>query len=268
MSADYAFNSLAELWFAHREHFPTLARIVLHAFSSRPNAIEESVDQWKDFVDKTKIAERRDYQSSQLQVVNPGMGKGGNNSKADGISIGGRNDFWILEYLKFAGFLKAALPRNTRSGDRKTYIVRPKALLWGTHKEVFREFQERLYTNTAIKLDILAILYYCTTFLKQWKAGQEDSDIFSFGDGNPGDHVAALETIFYKDLGSAYATMNQSTLALPNWIQKEIQTIEDADQLLALFTEHQRIFRNRNLDEKQSDHYKPAAGVSRLPLCP
>lgn len=254
MSADYAFNGLAELWYAHHEHFPELLRIILDFFSTHPNNTDKAIAEWKKLAKETSLAKSTDWSASQLQVINPGMGKGGNKTKASGTSIGGLKGFWILEYLKFAGFFKAALPRNTQGGDRKTYILQPKELRWNTHQRVFPEFQKKLYTNTAIKLDILATLYYCSTFIEQWKAGQEESGFSFFARANPGDHISALETIFYKDMGSAYAAMNQSTLVLPDWI-KEVKTLDDANKLEDIFEEHTRIIRNQQLDEKKGHIY-------------
>lgn len=255
MSADYAFNSLAELWYAHREHFPTLVKIILELFSTRPNSVDKAIDTWKNFIDESKIAERKDYKSSQVQVVNPGMGKGGNKSKANGLSIGGMSGFWILEYLKFAGYFQAAAPIRVRDGNRKTYILRPNELRWDTHLKVYPKFRASLYSSTSIKLDISAVLNYCITFLEQWKAGQEESGFGRFARGKPGDHVSALDAIFYKDLGNAYGMLNQGTLVLPDWI-KEVKTLEDANRLQEIFEEHQRIVaRNRSLDEAKGHHY-------------
>lgn len=254
MSADYAFNGLTELWYAHREYFPSLVHIILEMFSTRPNDVEKAIAKWKKLAKETSLATSKNWSASQLQVINPGMGKGGNKTKASGTSVGGLKGFWILEYLKFSGFFQAALPRNTQSGDRKTYILQPKELRWETHQRVFPKFQKKLYTNTAIKLDILATLYYCSTFIQQWKAGQEDGGLSRFARANPGDHISAIETVFYKDMGSAYAAMNQSTLVLPNWI-KEVKTLDDANKLEDIFDEHQRIIRNSQLDEKKGHIY-------------
>ena len=254
MSADYAYNGLTELWYAHHEHFSNLTHIILDMFSTRPNSVDDAVVKWKNLAQETGLAKPNDWRTSQLQVVNSGMGKGGNKTKANGISIGGMKGFWVLEYLKFAGFFQSALPRNTQSGDRKTYILHPKELRWQTHRKVFSAFQKKLYTNSAIKLDILATLYYCSTFLEQWKAGQEEGGLSRFARANPGDHISALDVIFYKDMGSAYAAMNQSMLVLPDWI-KEIKTMEDANKLEDIFDEHTRIIRNSKLDEKKGHLY-------------
>lgn len=250
MSATDAYNKLTELWYAHKDFFPSLLHIILQMYSQHPNPVETGIAEW------TKLAKQQDMKDladfPQLQVVNPGMGKGGNRSKANGLGIGGLSGFWLVEYLKFAGFYQAALPRVVKGAkDRKTYVLRPKNLLWQTHKDVFPKFQKAMYAQTAVKMDSLAVLSYCQTFLEQWKAGQEST--FRHLRGNPGNHVAAIETIYYKHLGSAHATMNLSTLVLPLWLKNDIETNKEAQQFIELLEEHRRVV--YRLDEKKGDEY-------------
>ncbi len=251
MSAIGAYNTLNELWYAHLDCFPALIKLILDLYGSRPNPLEEIEGEWKKLAKVHNISYAS--QMPQLQVVNPGMGKGGNRSKADGLGIGGLRGFWIPEYLKFAGLFQAGIPRTlSGSKDRKTYVVRPKALKWETHRTVFPDFQSSFYSHTAIKMDILATLNYCEVFLKQWKSGQGNG-WGKFTRGKPGDHIAALDVIFYKHLGSAHATMNISTLVLPEWLP-DVSTTEQADQYLELLAEHRRVI--QNLDEKKGDEYE------------
>lgn len=250
MSATPAYNKLVELWYAHENCFPDLATIILQSYSQRPNKIENGGDTWSELAKRKNIT--GSATQAQLQVTNPGMGKGGNRSKATGLGIGGLNGFWLPEYLKFAGLYRAAIPRVVRGEkDRKTYVLRPNKLNWRTHKTVFPEFQKALYAQTAVKMDILANLAYCRTFLQQWIDGQGSS--FRRARGNPGNHVAAIETVYYKHLGSAHATLNLSSLALPEWIGADITTKEQAQTFLDLLDEHDFVI--YRLDEKKGDQY-------------
>ncbi|MCB9009407.1 MAG: hypothetical protein H6656_18950 [Ardenticatenaceae bacterium] len=251
MSATAAYNGLVELWDAHKECFPELVALILTAYGSFPNDWEAASANWKTLTKKYGI--NSSEKVAQLQVVNPGMGKGGNRAKANGLGIGGLKGFWLIELLKFAGLYKCAIPRVvTGSKDRKTYILRPRQLLWGTHEAVFPNFQKQLYAQTAVKMDILTLLSYCITFIEQWQAGQGSQRKFA-RNANPGNHVAAIETIFYKHLGSAHATMNLSSLALPEWLGQQVETKVQAQQFLDLLAEHRRVvFR---LDEKKGDQY-------------
>ncbi len=250
MSAIGAYNGLAELWYAHRDCFSDLIGVILDLYRTRPNTINEAETRWKSLAKEQGI--QSNSQVAQLQVVNPGMGKGGNRSKATGLSIGGLKGFWIPEYLKYAGLFKAALPRVVSgSKDRKTYVLRPKNLTWKTHQQTFSKFQQAVYASTAAKMDILATLGYCKIYLTQWLEGQK-TGLGWLSEGKPGDHIAALDVIFYKYLGSAHATMNLSSMVLPDWLPDEsLTSIEQADRFLAVVEEHENVI--RYLDEKIGD---------------
>ncbi|MGB1253948.1 MAG: hypothetical protein ACPG8W_25290, partial [Candidatus Promineifilaceae bacterium] len=220
-------------------------------FANRRNQLAKAEADWK------KLAKQHGFSSGalpKLQVINPGMGKGGNSTKASSLGIGGLKGFWLIEYLKFAGFYRAALPR-TVSGvkDRKTYVVVPKRLSLRQHTNTFQAFQTSFYAASAIKMDIFAALRYCQTFVEQWRDGQARESKRRRHSGKPSDHVAAIETIFYKHLGSAHATLNLSTIALPDWT-KQITTTAEATQLLGIIEEHQWIL--YPLKENQGDAYK------------
>jgi len=247
MLATNGYNTLVTNWHAHHTSFTELLQLIMTTFEQRPNDFDASEEAWKALAKRCGLDAK--VQAPQLQVVNPGMGKGGNKSKANGLGIRGLNGFWLIEYLKFVGLYHAAIPRVVSgSKDRKTYIIRPKSLLWRTHRRVFPNFQQALYAQTAVKMDVLATLHYCKVFLEQWKAGQGQG-MFQFIQGQPGDHVAALEAIHYKHLGSAHATINLSSLLLPQWLPV-LETVEQANQFLTLLTEHETIVRNLGRDKR------------------
>ena len=250
MSATATYNKLVEQWYSHQTCFPTLIEIILQIYQTRPNATAASNQAWKTLAKNQQLS--GPHQITQLQVINPSMGKGGNRSKANGLGIGGLKAFWLPEYLKFVGLYQAALPRVVKGvKDRKTYILRPHKLTWRTHKNVFPAFQKVMYAQTAVQMDILANLTYCHTFLSQWLDGQGSRRFRRRG--NPGNHVAAIETIFYKHLGSAHATLNLSSLALPLWLGQPIKSKEQAHTLLALIEEHRWVI--SKLEEKKGNQY-------------
>ena len=250
MSATAAYNKLIELWHQHQNCFPDLVAIILQMVSRRPNPVEAAASNWAKLAKKQRIKESANI--AQLQVVNPGMGKGGNRSKASGLGIGGLNAFWLPEYLKFVGLYQTAVPRVVRGEkDRKTYVLQPNTLSWRTHKQVFPEFQKAMYAQTAVKMDILTSLTYCKTYLTEWNNVQAGKRRRSRG--NPHNHVAAIETIYYKHLGSAHATLNLSSLALPEWLGADITTREQAQIVLDLLAEHNFVI--YRLDEKKGNEY-------------
>lgn len=249
LSATPTYNKLVALWYLHHTCFPALLQLILNLYSQYPNDREQAVSDWKALLKQEGLKGAESM--AQLQVVNPAMGKGGNRSKADGLGIGGLKGFWLEEYLKFAGFYQAGIPRTVRGNkDRKTYILRPKRLLWHTHQQVFPAFQKVFYGQTAVKMDIFATLLYTQTFIEQWQAGQGSTHRRA-RNPNPGNHVSAIETVYYKDMGSAHATLNLSAFALPNWMPITNKT--GATQFLDLLDEHRRIV--YRLDESHGDAY-------------
>jgi hypothetical protein len=254
MKATDTFNGLAAAWYAHQKCFSDLVRLVLRLYGTQPNPLAEVEAAWEKLAKAKKLKVKTE--APTLQVTNPGMGKGGNRSKADGLSIGGLKGFWLPEYLKYVGLLHAAIPRIVRPPkestlkDRKTYVIRPRNLAWNTHRKVFARFQKALWRQSAIKMDVLAALGYCRVFVEQWRDGLAEGRFARMLSGRPGDHVAAIESIFYKDMGSAHATLNLSTLVLPQWLP-QIQTREQAALYLEMLEEHERIV--RNLKEENGD---------------
>ena len=249
MSAAGAFNDLVVAWYAHRKCFPDLLQLVLQLYGAQPNPLAEVEAAWEKLAKARKLEVKTE--APTLQVTNPGMGKGGNRSKADGLGIGGLKGFWLSEYLKYVGLLRAGIVRTVSgSKDRKTYVIRPRNLSWERHRKVFPAFQDALWSSSAIKMDLLAALRYCQVFVKQWRDGLAEGRFAWQRSGRPDDHVAALEAIFYKYLGSAYATLNLSTLVLPQWLP-QVETREQAAFYLGMLEEHERIV--RNLKEENGD---------------
>ncbi len=137
--------------------------------------------------------------------------------------------------MKFAGVFEGAVLRTVRgSKDRKTYVLMPKNILLNTHRDVYRRFQERLWPASAIQMDILAALRYSELFVRQLREGETEIPGLS---AQPHNYVHGLAAAFYKDLGSAVATMNLSTLNLPDWIPP-LQGKGGAEQLEKMFLEH------------------------------
>ncbi|MBP1467334.1 hypothetical protein EYB53_016600 [Candidatus Chloroploca sp. M-50] len=247
MSALNAYNKAVEAWAACRPIYPELIDLIWTLFSGKPGAIEQAQEAWVQLA-KTHGLEHKALLSA-TQVVNPEQGKGANRAKADALTIGGRESFWLLEYFKFAGLFDAALPRTVQSKkDRKTYIVIPSAegieLHW--HDTIFKQFQQQFWAGTAIKMDIQAALRYTDAMLAQW----EGAMLSSGRQRKPSDLIQGFAVVAYKDLGSAFAVMNVSTINLPDWIAapEEVSAIQhwrdEVDQ-------HQRII--GALEEKFSE---------------
>jgi integrase len=222
--------------------------LIVQYWGSLPNNTSDALKTWQQIAKEHQIKTKEQITASQ--TINPEQGKGSNRSKADVLTIGNLSSFWLEEAMKFAGVFIAAIPR-TVSGvkDRKTYVLLPRQTDFGTHRDVYKEFQKQLWPSTAIKMDILAALSYSKLFAAHFAEAQSEKPGMTF---RPDNHVQGLATAFYKDLGSAVATMNLATVNLPDWANAlDDHGKESALELVALFDEHIRIV--RMLDEGKGE---------------
>jgi hypothetical protein len=237
-----SFNELAQRWFfleyLQREHI----HILLELFSSPINDIDNAV------VSCTKLAKehglKKDAYVTALQIINPITGKGANYAKASELTraIGNQDSFWLVELLKFVGFMYAAAPYVVKgSKDRKTYVLQPKTIDLNTLQRMMDKFRAVCWSSTAVKLDIMASLRFAQTFIQhrqQALQGEMEDDFF--GEEQVYSIAQGFEVAFYKDMGSAYATMNVSSINLPYWLPR-IKTLEEAEAAFAIVKEHLQI---------------------------
>src|SRR6266700_3661989 len=237
-----SFNELAQRWFyleyLQREHI----HILLELFSSPINDIDNAI------IACTKLAKEHELKknayATALQIINPTTGKGANYAKASELTraIGNQDSFWLVELLKFVGFMHAAAPYVVQgSKDRKTYVLQPRIIELGTLQQMMYEFRTVCWSSTAVKLDIIASLRFAQTFIKhRQQALQGETEDDFFGEEQVFSVAHGFEVAFYKDMGSAYATMNVSSINLPNWLPR-IKKLEEAEAALAIFKEHLQI---------------------------
>lgn len=212
MGALSVYNEVAATWHGGRAVFTDLLQILIHAFATSPNRLDEAEQAWKRLQKQCGLPGNVKVTASQS--VNPDQGKGANRPKADALTIRNMDSFWLLEALKFAGCFEAAVHHVIRgSKDRKTHVALPRELELATHRTIFPEFQKQFWSSTAIKLDLLAILRYSSVFVTKWEAVHND---VSFRP-RPENYIEGFATAFYKDLGNAVATLNLSHIALPEW---------------------------------------------------
>jgi len=144
------------------------------------------------------------------------------------------------------------VPRTVRNGDdRKAYVLAPIALTLGAHDQVFQKFSERLWNDTAVKMDITAALLYTQVLLEHSEAGQQDE--LNFDGYGPENVVAGLHVATYKLLSrNAYTMMNLGFIGLPRWTG-EVKTRARVKALKGVIEEHLGVI--RNIDEERSDGY-------------
>ncbi len=245
-----AYAKVITTWHEHqKEAFGYLLKTLLDCFASPMNDLETLQSDWQ--------ALAREYQlesgatETAPQIINPGMGKGSSYSKATRVSEGNLENFWLLEYLRYAGLYTAGIALSVQGGsDRKNYIPVPYNTKWETFKNVFQEYRQIMLASTAVKLDILAVLRYVTAHLDWWKRAQARG--FKRASANPHNHIRAISAVSLKDMGSSHAVMRMNEINVPRWVQN-VETSEDADHYLEIITEHRRIV--EGLDEAHSDEY-------------
>jgi hypothetical protein len=193
MSGIYAYSDVLQNWFACRDCFPDLLRVVLNLFATTPNDLDGAYRAWKALKKEHDLKAKNDV--TPVQILNPSMGKGFNRPKADRADLlTNPKSFWLLEFLKFWGMRMAGLPRFVSGGgDRKTYVLRPQNVTLQTLGDVYRPFNAVMWSSTHIKMDVMAALRFTDVFLDQWLAGQLED--VRFGQ-QPGDHVSGLAVAF------------------------------------------------------------------------
>lgn len=237
------FNEIVLRW---QNLTATQQWLVIHLlcqlFAQETNDIEAAVQQWN------RLAKEQDISGKALitavQVINPTTGKGANSSKSNRLSIGGLESFWLLELLKFKGFMLGAAPYILKgSKDRKTYVILPAQIELDTLASIMNQFREVCWPSTAVKQDILASLRL-TQVLIQHRRHELTSPQRqkAWRPAPPVSIAQGFDITSYKDMGSAHATINIATINVPNWFPSlaEMAEIEDADLLVQ---EHIRIIR-------------------------
>ena len=247
MSAINAYNKAVERWAACKPVYPELVAIIWTMASGQPGAIDLAMDQWEALAKQHSL--EKNPLLSATQVVNPEQGKGANRAKADALTIGGQENFWLLEYFKYGGLFRGALPRTVQGRkDRKTYVLVPAAggieLEW--HKKAFATFQKEFWASSAIKMDIMVSLRYTALMLTDWEGAQRSTGRRR----HPSDYVEGFTVASYKDLGSAVAVMNVSMIGLPDWVEWPKKS-DEAQQITQSVEDHQRII--GALDESKSE---------------
>jgi len=104
-----SFNELALRWRELTEEQIQLHMDLLFKLFSNPdNDVTEAETTWQNLAREQKIPGK--VRVTALQIVNPTAGKGANRTKASELAVGNQESFWILELLKFKGFMDTTAP--------------------------------------------------------------------------------------------------------------------------------------------------------------
>ncbi len=241
------FNDLTQRWDALGELQRDYIGVLFNLFQTPDNDIDAALDVCQTLVKKAKL--KQTVTSTALQIINPTTGKGANRTKANGVTNGESLDsFWPLELLKFTGFMVIAAPYTIQgSKDRKTYVLQPKHVTLSKLESIMTEFRAVCWSSTAVKLDVMASLRFTEAFVEHRRIflrdmQQQDDEDEPYDETQVTSIAHGFEVASYKDMGSAFATMNISTINFPQWLR--IESLEDAETTLALLKEHRMILQN------------------------
>jgi hypothetical protein len=231
-----AYNDLITQWEGGSiEGFRHNLATLLDIFGQHPNHLAGVEKRWASGPTVGKPT------SSLLQVINPSTGKGGNAPKANSVSAGNLDGFWLLEFLKFVGYFSIAAPVLI-GDDRKTYVLHPRQVELRVLDDLMRDFRANFFATTAVKTDILASLRFTQTFVRYrrdlYVAAAPDPLLAMFGKAPTVTDIATgFDIAFYKSMGKAFATMNLATINLPDWLAP-VRDETEAHAALALLDEH------------------------------
>jgi hypothetical protein len=243
MKVPDTFNEIVLHWqgMSAQQQWLTIG-LLYQLFSQPENDVEAARKAWEKLAKEQNITGKTLV--TAVQLVNPTTGKGANAPKSDKLTSGGLDSFWLLELLKFKGFMLGAAPYTLRgSKDRKTYVIQPARVTLRTLTDMMDDFRKICWSSTAIKLDILAALRLAEVLVKYRRTELEGRRGLQEWEEGPIVSIArGFDVAFYKDMGSAHATMNVSTINIPTWFPN-VTTLLNVEEVDAFLQEHLRIIR-------------------------
>ncbi len=203
-------------------------------------------------VEITKAEQEKELQKiiSSLQIFNPASGKGIHRPKPDSSTPTSMSDKlvdWFDEWMKFIAMYRGMLAYNTGDGgkDSKIFVLAPQKYSSYALKVLHQELLETPLYGGTTKLDILAVLNTVQKLLKYSELAQSvRKNRFK-----PSQLIKGLYSVYFKNLGTASATMNISFLSLPGWFG--IESKEDVARWERIVKEHSDCI--RNLNDKHSE---------------
>lgn len=249
MQALNSYNNLILRWQELSPYFVENLRHILMLCATPDGDVEAVESAWCKRMKALGVEVKSD--ATLLQLFNPSQGKGQNEPKASRLKMGNIKSFWLLEYLKAVGMYHCAVPRRVQgTDDRKTYALAPVNMRLGDNDAVLAAFQDALWNDTAVKMDVLAALRYTRCFLEWCEAGRGQDLLAELLGQGPENFVAGMYVAYYKSLGQASAVMNLSFIELPHWMR--VESPGDVQTYKGVIEEHENII--RNIDEEKGGY--------------
>ncbi len=249
MQALDSYNGLILRWQELSGCFTENLRHILMFCATPENNVEVVEKAWRTRMKELGVQAKSE--ATLLQLFNPSQGKGQNETKASRLKMDNVKSFWLLEYLKAVGMYHCAVPRRVQgTDDRKTYALAPVNIRLDANDAILAAFQDVLWNDTAVKMDILAALRYVECFLEHCQAAREADLLAELLGKGPENFIAGMYVAYYKSLGQASAVMNLSFLELPRWMQ--VESLADVNAYREVIDEHTNII--RNIDEEKGGY--------------
>jgi hypothetical protein len=218
-----AFSKLYDNFDKFQNNFQILVKEILDTYSS--NVVEK-----RSF----KLSEKITAQ----QLFSPNQGKGLNRIKADSSNMENLDGRWITETMKIAGAFSIMFCQSVKVGstyDLKVFVPDFNEISFSSAKKIQLEFKKYLKSVSPIKLDIINVLNYSTTFIKL----SEDYK------GKIKDTIGGFFSVYQKDLGQNKAVANISYLEIPTFISYKnkaegkiwLEILEEQTKLVNAITE-------------------------------
>ena len=241
MQALGSYNGLILRWQELAPYFTEHVHHILMLCATPGGDIEDVERAWRKRMRELGVKTESD--ATLLQLFNPSQGKGLNEPKAHRLKMDNVKSFWLLEYLKAVGMYHSAVPRRVQgTDDRKTYALAPVNMRLKDNEAILKAFQEALWNDTAVKMDILAALRYTRCFLEWCEAGRGQDLLAEMLGQGPENFVAGMYVAYYKSLGQASAVMNLSFLGLPRWMR--VESPGDVTLYKEVIEEHEQVIRS------------------------
>jgi hypothetical protein len=181
-------------------------------YAQMPNGVSGEIIKYRiKKKDEKRLTAQIGEKLTAQQLYAPNQGKGLNKNKADNANMTNLDGFWVQETMKIAGALQMMICQYVKVGtgyDLKIFVPDFKQILYSKASEVMLEFKRNLKSASPVKVDILNVLNFTTTYIKR----------SSEYNGKIKNTINGLHSVYQKDLGQNKAVANIAFLELPNFV--------------------------------------------------
>lgn len=239
------YPNVLHAWHAHHgEVASATLDAVISTYLDYPNATDDLRSWWAREV--YPALTYRDFEIrpdiSSLAAVSPSTAKGGYATTAAAILTEDTpEEFWLVMYLAFAGFMIAAMP-FTLGSDVLTFYPLPKDISVASLRadmDAYREDADvrSLYSFSNLmmrpKLDALAIITFYLSMVRHFRTAIPTGFLDEYAGSFSG-----IAGYYYKDIGGTQIAFDETIFALPPWLPKsaagDTDALQGAEALLKL----------------------------------